>query len=442
MPVAQDKMFTHAMVEKGTFNDEERSFVAWASTSVQDRDGEKIAHNAWDTVNFARNPVVLWAHDYSERPVAKTLWIKRQKNGLKFKPQFAPTEMGRETYLLYKEGYLNAFSVGFIPKDFEEDEDEMVEFVGFFGGKFTKPLLTYTDVELLEISCVPVPSCPDALVERLANGLIKTKGLQKAIKDTTSKTVIPFKHYALDDEDSAWDGPSERRDADISDLKVMATWFDSESPDTKSSYKLPHHRADGHNTVWRGTAAAMVALLGGRGGVDIPDGDRRAVYNHLERHYGEFDKPVPEFKHYTEADLKAMDVEPKLESVETSGGKVEGGWEAVEDIEERDPVEIMRQNGLEKEKDGMVPVTTELWNSIMDGYATMQANSVEAFTTHEHEESDEEIEAKQIELTADETAMLVQQALKIRRQADVIEQYGHSLKVLNAKLEVLQGGIG
>lgn len=433
MAVAQDKMFTQATIEKGTFDEDERSFVAWASKPVLDRDGEIIAHDAWDTTNFEKNKVLLWAHDYSRPSVGKVLWLKQQKNGLKFKPQFAPTEMGKELFMLYKDGFLNSFSVGFIPKDFDEDEEEMVEFVGWFGGIFEKPLLTYTDVELLEISCVPVPSCPDALVERMASGMIKTKGLQKAIKDTTSKTIIPFKHYALDDEDAEWNGPAERRDADIDDLKLTSTWFDAESPDTKSSYKLPHHRADGHNTVWRGVAAAMVALLGGRGGVDIPDDDRRGVYGHLSRHYGEFDKPVPEFKHYTEADLKAMDVEPEMEPVQTSGGEVKGGWEEVE-IKERDSVEIMRQNGLEREKDGMIPVTTELWNNIMDDYRDLTVKEDAAVAAGDEEDL--------IELTADEMSLIVQQALKIRQQAEMIKQYGHSLKVLNAKLEVLEGGIG
>jgi hypothetical protein len=221
----------------------------------------------------------------------------------------------------------------------------------------------------------------------------------------------------------------------------MSTWFDSENPDVKSSYKLPHHRAEGHNTVWRGVAAAMVALLGGRGGVDIPDDDRRGVYNHLSRHYGEFDKDPPEFKHYTAADLKAMDVgpsaveeEPEMESIRTSDGtEVSGGWEAVD--KETDPVERMRMEGLSKEVDGMVPVTTELWNSIMDGFRDMTAKESAVV------EPEQDVEDK-IELTAEETSLIVQQALKIREQNDALEKYAHALKVVNAKLEVLQGGIG
>jgi hypothetical protein len=50
----------------------------------------------------------------------------------------------------------------------------------------------------------------------------------------------------------------------------------------------------------------MGALLGARGGVQIPEGDRRGVYNHLSKHYADFDKEAPDFKEYTDAELKAM----------------------------------------------------------------------------------------------------------------------------------------
>ena len=425
MTQALDKMYTKATVEKGSFNDKEQSFVAWASRPVLDRQGEIIASNAWDIENYLKGPILLWAHDYNLPPVGTSMWTKVQSKGLKFAPKFAPTAMGKELYELYRDGFLHSFSVGFDPKDYVDDEKKTVEYIGWFGEKLSKPVRTWTDVELLEISCVPVAACPDALVERVSSGQIKTKGLQKAITDTTSKTVIPFKKYGLDPEDAEWDGPSERKEAETDDLLIMSTWYDGGEEDVKASYKLPHHRADGHNTVWRGVAAAMVALLGGRGGVDIPDGDRRGVYAHLSKHYGEFDKGVPEFKHYTELDLKVMDpgdpitelstsegvfigtpeeiremweksgidlersrpsssssstgaasssssIASVTETIETSAGPVEGGWEATE-AEERDAVEAMRQEGLAKEKDGHIPVTTELWNSLMDNTKTLTA---------------------------------------------------------------------
>ncbi|KKL07964.1 hypothetical protein LCGC14_2580710, partial [marine sediment metagenome] len=65
------------------------------------------------------------------------------------------------------------------------------------------------------------------------------------------KGVIPFKETSKAPDDEKWDGAREVRQAEVSDLKVMCTWFDSENPDTKGSYKLPHHKASGHAVVWR-----------------------------------------------------------------------------------------------------------------------------------------------------------------------------------------------
>lgn len=122
-----------------------------------------------------------------------------------------------------------------------------------------------------------------------------------------TKGVIPFKETPKAPEDAPWNGPAEVREAEVSDLKIMCCWFDSENPDIKQSYKLPHHRASGqHPVVWRGVAAAMAALLGARGGVNIPSGDRKGVYNHLAKHYKQFDKEVPEFREYTEEELKEI----------------------------------------------------------------------------------------------------------------------------------------
>jgi len=127
-----------------------------------------------------------------------------------------------------------------------------------------------------------------------------------AVQVPGEKSIVPFKKYPLADKDESWSGPKEIAAAEVPDLKLMSTWYDSESPDVKGSYKLPHHRAADKHTVWRGTAAAMGVLLGARGGVAIPDGDRKGVYNHLAKHYKEFDEEPPEFKAYSAEELEKL----------------------------------------------------------------------------------------------------------------------------------------
>jgi len=42
--------------------------------------------------------------------------------------------------------------------------------------------------------------------------------------------------------------------------------------------------------------SAPYANEGRRGGVDIPDPDRRKVYDHLAAHYAEFDEEPPDYQ--------------------------------------------------------------------------------------------------------------------------------------------------
>jgi len=105
--------------------------------------------------------------------------------------------------------------------------------------------------------------------------------------------AIPFKEGPKAPEDESWDFNA--ADYDAEQLYRACAWYDSEDPENKGSYKLPHHRPDG-TVVWRGVAAAMAALMGGRGGVDIPSDDQKGVYNHLVGHYRQFDKEPPEFE--------------------------------------------------------------------------------------------------------------------------------------------------
>jgi hypothetical protein len=117
-------------------------------------------------------------------------------------------------------------------------------------------------------------------------------------EDEIGKGAIPFADHGTAPETEAWDAAGEMAKAtDSAGWKAMCAWFDSAKPDDKGSYKLPHHLGDsGHKAVWRGVAAAMAALLGARGGVDIPEGDRKGVYSHLSKHYDQFKKNPPDFK--------------------------------------------------------------------------------------------------------------------------------------------------
>jgi len=273
------KGFVKEVKENGTITG------AVASTGSLDRDEEILDPNGWELDNFLKAPRLLWSHKAFDLPIGRVdrIWIDKSTGELKFDATFAEKEndFAKKVADLMRGGFLNTFSVGFIPKERE-------------GNRITKQ-------ELLEISVVNVPANPEARLNSLY------KSLEKDLEEMESKGVIPYKETPKAPEGEKWDAPREIREADIDDLKIMCAWYDSENPDVKSSYKLPHHRAKDHYVVWKGVAAAMGALLGARGGVNIPDKDKKGVYNHLVKHYKQFDKEPPEFREYSEEELKSLE---------------------------------------------------------------------------------------------------------------------------------------
>jgi len=133
---------------KGYLEVKDGEIAGIASTASQDRDGEKIMQEGWDLSNFNRNPVLMLMHNYQEFPVGKITDIGIKDGQLVFKALFSnATEKAKEAYALVKEGILSAFSVGFIPREYD-----------------TKDTSIITKAELLEISLVPVPANPEAVV--------------------------------------------------------------------------------------------------------------------------------------------------------------------------------------------------------------------------------------------------------------------------------------
>lgn len=135
------KQYIKALIEKAV--DGGFSFIA--STAAVDRQGDVIDQGGWDIASYLKNPVMLWAHDYTLPPVAKALTINpTDPRGLTGTCEFAPTDFAQEIKTLVEGGFVNALSVGFIPKERNGN--------------------TITSSELLEISFVPVPANQEALM--------------------------------------------------------------------------------------------------------------------------------------------------------------------------------------------------------------------------------------------------------------------------------------
>lgn len=303
--------------------EEDRTLDFVISDESEDRDEDIISVDGWDFTNYMKNPVVLFAHNYHAPAVAMgnpRIEGKKVKSLTKFA---SPDEyaFADTLYKLYKGGYMRATSVGFLPREWTENRNSR-------GYNFLKQ-------ELLEYSLVPVPSNPNAIQEAAQKGIhiqpllnwadevyrafgrdpLGLRGTTIGIKTSqiyVCKGVVPFQDLPLADRDRPWDGNAARQrirrwassdgsgDKDTIDwakYRKAFVWYDAENSENFESYKLPIADViEGElRAVWRGVVSAMAALLGARGGVDIPDADRRGAYNHLARYYRKFGEEPPEF---------------------------------------------------------------------------------------------------------------------------------------------------
>jgi len=343
--------------------DDKRILQFVYSTNDADRDNDTIQVDGWDLRNYRKAGTFLWAHNYRIPPIGKPkrVWIEDEKLKGKVEfldPRYADHEHAKFAdmiYRMYKDGFMKATSVGFRPMKWKINEEREGLAVDFLKQ------------ELLEVSAVPVPSNPNALLDAKSAGIDIspliwwatkeaeegriTKNLFEHIRDAAGDkriVLVSLKHYGIDGrlelsfdsdpveqeteteekseekgpisykqahpdgtplaaEDAEWNKGEQVAKADIDELRVMCTWVDPENAENKSGYKLPHHNAgDDNPCVWRGVSAAMGALLGARGGVDIPEDDKAAVHAHLAKHYKEFEKEVPELKEYDESEIKEL----------------------------------------------------------------------------------------------------------------------------------------
>ncbi len=103
------------------------------------------------------------------------------------------------------------------------------------------------------------------------------------ISGAEDKGALPFQKRAASNR--PWSAAREVAAASgRTQLRAMHAWFKTGGdPESKQDYKLPHHHASGLASNRTAVSAAIAALNGARGGVQIPGAERRAVYNHLRR---------------------------------------------------------------------------------------------------------------------------------------------------------------
>lgn len=272
---------------------EDGTFSGYASTFNNiDSDRDVIEQGAFTkTLNSKKikDIKLLWYHD-ARKPIGVWEEIIQDKKGLLVKGRLIlEVEQAREAYALMKAGAIDTMSIGFsIDQDgYTIDEKKRVRRIN--------------SVDLWEISIVTFPANKRAKIQRV-------------------KSAVPFQDLPLADRGRTWDsskaeerirqwagGSTSLDDMDWSKYKSAFLWFDGDEPNSVASYKLPI--ADIVNgdltTIPRAIFSAAGAMLGARGGVDIPDAAKNRIISHLERYYSKMDMESP---------FKMIDLEESVKS--------------------------------------------------------------------------------------------------------------------------------
>lgn len=156
-----DSQFAKGYIEKVKSKDKEgRLGLAIISTETVDRQGDQIMAEGWDFKSFKKNPLMLWSHNSGlgeNRPaIGKVENVEVRDGKVYFEPVFdMEDEFAKDLYRKFKKGFLNAFSIGFRPLEWQETST---------GYKFIKQ-------EALEFSAVNVPANQEALVVLRGEGM-------------------------------------------------------------------------------------------------------------------------------------------------------------------------------------------------------------------------------------------------------------------------------
>ncbi len=156
-----------------------------ASTATLDRYHEVIEPGGWRLEAYRKNPVFQNAHNYGDilftlgKAVVTEVRAVGDRQALCQRIQFATevNPVARIAYGLYRGGFLNAVSVGFIPLKWEDGGGS-----GTNAQSAPAPRRRYLEQELLEVSAVAIPANPDALALAVKSGAVEKGDLKAAVE--------------------------------------------------------------------------------------------------------------------------------------------------------------------------------------------------------------------------------------------------------------------
>lgn len=163
------------MAEVKNLDDDKKRATSVISTASVDRDSEIILPEAFARTlgDFMKNPVFMWGHQWFGAPdkvLGRVVDVAMRPKGIEATFEY-DTDINPTADLVWKQvkkGTLRGFSIGFIPVKWVSrwsDSDEINNLPDELADQLKNREIraVYQDIELLEVSQVPIPSNRDAV---------------------------------------------------------------------------------------------------------------------------------------------------------------------------------------------------------------------------------------------------------------------------------------
>ncbi len=170
-------------------DDKKHTILFVASDETVDRVNERLIAKGCNTGNYNKTgKPFLWCHNRREDnpPIGRGVWAKIIDNELKILTEFyvdkgnAWSDFSKTIYEMYRDDFMQAVSVGYIPNDRRDPTKEEL--------KLAPELRLITEEwELLEHSAVPVPANPNAVQQKILSE--KMQEVKEAMND--NRILIP-----------------------------------------------------------------------------------------------------------------------------------------------------------------------------------------------------------------------------------------------------------
>ena len=305
VPFKLDKSKSH--ITKQDDGMEVFNFEGYASTFGNvDRHGHEIDRHAFDN-HLGKNDVkMLLLHNQFELAIGIWTEIKTDDHGLYVKGSMPLDDARVKEQIIpqMKIGSVDSMSIGIYIYDYKP--------INNAEGKISHYRLT--DVELIEISIVNFPANDKAKISAIQKHLDKMKQEMSLIdkdkdriievkveKKATPRNKLP---KTFTDKDRKWDKTSAinrvrkktgSEENASSSYKSAFLWYDSENEENLTAYKLPIADVikDKLTIVPKAVFSAAAAIRGARGGVDIPDSEKKQVIKNINYLYDQMGLESP-----------------------------------------------------------------------------------------------------------------------------------------------------